>query len=84
MSLKPKTTGSQGSTPHKRPSDNNQQIAKSVRPQLPRDGSAGGINTTLTGKMPAGFTSVWNFGDNRNTKNSATTKPGNAGGKDII
>jgi len=84
MSLKPKTPGSSGGIPHKRPSENNQQIAKSVRPQLPRDGSAGGLNTSLTGKMPAGYTSVWNFGDNRNTKNSATTKPGNAGGKDII
>jgi hypothetical protein len=84
MSLKPKTTGSQGSTPHKRPSDNNQQIAKSVRPQLPRDGSMGGINTTLTGKMPAGYMSVFNFAGNNNTKDSKTTKPGNAGGKKII
>ena len=75
MSLKPKTTGSQGGQPHKRPTEFNQQIAKSVRPQLPRDGSMGGINTTLTGKMPAGYTSVWNFGDNRNNKDSATTKP---------
>ena len=84
MSLKPKTTGSSGGTPHKRPLEANQQIAKSVRPQLPRDGSAGGLNTTLTGKMPAGYTSVWNFDGNRNTKNSATTKPGNAGKKDIF
>ena len=84
MSLKPKTTGSSGGTPHKRPSEQNQQVAKSTRPQLPRDGSANGLNTTLTGKMPAGFTSVWNFDGNRNTKNSATTKPGNAGKKDIF
>jgi len=84
MSLKPKTTGSSGNTPHKRSSENNQQVAKSTRPQLPRDGSAGGLNTTLTGKMPAGYTSVWNFDGNRNTKDSATTKPGNAGGKDIF
>ena len=84
MSLKPKTTGSSGGTPHKRPSEQNQQVAKSTRPQLPRDGSAGGLNTTLTGKMPAGYTSVWNFDGNRNTKDSATTKPGNAGGKDIF
>ena len=83
MSLKPKTAGSSGGTPHKRPSEVNQQIAKSVRPQLPRDGSAGGLNTSLTGKMPAGYTSVWNFDGNRNTKNSATTKPGNAGKKSI-
>jgi len=84
MSLKPKTQGSSGGQPHKRASEVNQQIAKSVRPQLPRDGSAGGLNTSLTGKMPAGYTSVWNFADNRNTKNSATSKPGNAGGKDIF
>jgi hypothetical protein len=75
MSLKPKTPGSSGGTPHKRPSEANQQIARAVRPQLPRDGSAGGLNTTLSGKMPAGFTSVWNFDGNSNTKNSATTKP---------
>jgi hypothetical protein len=75
MSLKPKTPGSSGGTPHKRPSEANQQIARAVRPQLPRDGSAGGLNTTLSGKMPAGFTSVWNFDGNRNTKDSATTKP---------
>jgi hypothetical protein len=75
MSLKPKTPGSSGGTPHKRPSDQNQQVARAVRPQLPRDGSAGGLNTTLSGKMPAGFTSVWNFDGNRNTKDSATTKP---------
>ena len=72
MSLKPKT---QGSTPHKRPSEQNQQIAKSTRPQLPRDGSAGGINTTLTGKMPAGYMSVFNFAGNNNTKDSSTSKP---------
>ena len=83
MSLKPKTQGSSGSQPHKRPSEYNQQVAKSVRPQLPRDGSAGGINTTLAGKMPAGFVSVWNFDNNANTKNSNVTKPGNAGKKSI-
>ena len=83
MSLKPKTTGSSGNTPHNRSSENNQQVAKSTRPQLPRDGTAGGLNTTLTGKMPAGYPSVWNFDGNRNTKDSATTKPGNAGKKSI-
>jgi len=83
MSLKPKTPESSGGKPHKRPSDDNQQIAKSVRPQLPRDGSAGGINTTLRGKMPAGYVAVWDF-DGRGTKNSATSKPGNAGGKKIV
>jgi hypothetical protein len=83
MSLKPKTTGSKGNQPHKRPSEQNQQIAKSTRPQLPRDGSAGGINTTLTGKMPPGYMAVFNFAGNNNTKDSSTTKPGNAGKKDI-
>jgi hypothetical protein len=68
----------------KRPSEVNQQIAKSIRPQLPRDGSAGGVNYHIPGKRPpSGFTAVWNFGGNTNTKDSATTKPGNAGGKDI-
>jgi hypothetical protein len=67
-----------------RPSYLNQQIAKSVRPQLPRDGSAGGVNYhTPGGAPPAGFTAVWNFDNNKNTKDSATTKPGNAGCKDI-
>ena len=84
MSLKPKTQGSTGSTPHKREQIKNQQTSTAVRPPLPRDGSMDGINTTLTGKMPAGYVSVWNFDGNKNTKNSATTKPGNAGGKDIF
>ena len=84
MSLKPKNQGSSHNTPYKRPDNVNQQVAKSTRPQLPRDGSAGGLNTTFAGKMPSGFTAVWNFDGNRNTKNSATTKPGNAGKKDIF
>jgi len=83
MSLKPKNEGSSHNNPYKRPSDVNQQIAKSVRPQLPRDGSMGGINTTLTGKIPSGFMSVFNFDGNNNTKDSKTTKPGNAGKKSI-
>ena len=84
MSLKPKNQGSSHNTPYKRTDDVNQQVAKSTRPQLPRDGSIGGLNTTFAGKMPSGFTAVWNFDGNRNTKNSATTKPGNAGKKDIF
>ena len=84
MSLKPTTKGSTGGTPHKRPSENNQQTSTAVRPPLPRDASANGINTSLGGKMPAGYVSVWNFDGNKNTKDSATTKPGNAGGKDIF
>ena len=83
MSLKPKVTGSSHNTPYKRPGDVNQQIAKSVRPQLPRDGSMNGMNTTLNGKMPSGYMAVFNFAGNTNTKDSATTKPGNAGKKSI-
>jgi len=83
MSLKPKTQGSSGGQPHKRPTEYNQQVAHAIRPQLPRDGSAGGINTTLTGKIPSGYMSVFNFDGNTNTKDSKTTKPGNAGKKSI-
>ena len=56
---------------HQRPSHVNQQIAKSVRPQLPRDGSAGGQNA-IRDKMPAGFISVWDFGNGSQTKYSPT------------
>ena len=68
----------------KRPSDVNQQFAKSVRPQVPRDGSAGGNNKFESGQLPkGGYTAVWNFAGNRNTKDSSTSKPGNAGGGKI-
>jgi len=60
---------------HKRPSEVNQQIAKSVRPQLPRDGSRDGKNTHTSGELPAGFIAVWNFGGQTDTKKSPTTKP---------
>ena len=83
MSLKPTTKGSTGGTPHKREQSKSQQTSTAVRPPLPRDGSMDGINTTLTGKMPAGYVSVWSFDGNRNTKDSSTTKPGNCSGKDI-
>lgn len=63
---------------HKRPSDVNQQVAKSVRPQAPRDGSKGGQNS-LNGKMPAGFISVWDFGNGSQTKQSPTC----GGGKKV-
>lgn len=59
----------------KRPGEINQQIAKSVRPQLPRDGSANGKNTTSSGNLPSGFTAVWDFSGNTNTKLSPTGKP---------
>ena len=49
--------------PAKRPSDVNQQIAKSVRPQLPRDGSKG-MTPWEAGQMPrGGFRSVCFSGD---------------------
>ena len=57
---------------HKRPSDINQQIAKSVRPQMPRDGSANGQNH-ITNKMPAGYISTWDFGCGCQTKKSPTS-----------
>lgn len=63
---------------HKRPSDENQQIARAVRPQLPRDASKNGQNC-LNGKMPAGFISVWEFGTGYQTKSSPTS----GGGKKV-
>jgi hypothetical protein len=62
---------------HKRPSDVNQQVAKSVRPQLPRDGSRDGQNNA--DRMPAGYISVWDFGNGEQTKRSPTT----GGGKKV-
>ena len=62
---------------HQRPHEMNQQVAKSVRPQLPRDGSKGGQNHIE--KMPAGYISVWDFGSGNQTKYSPTT----GGGKKV-
>ena len=62
---------------HKRSSDMNQQVAKSVRAQLPRDGSKNGQNNV--DRMPAGFISVWDFGNGEQTKKSPTT----GGGKKV-
>jgi len=62
---------------HKRHTDLNQQVAKSVRPQLPRDGSKDGQNNA--DRMPAGFISVWDFGNGEQTKRSPTT----GGGKKV-
>lgn len=39
--------------PHQREHESNQQIAKSVRPQLPRDGSAG-MTRWQPGELPVG------------------------------
>ena len=57
---------------HQRPHEDNQQIAQATRPQLPRDKSAGGQNH-INGKMPAGFISVWDFGNGSQTKYSPTS-----------
>ena len=62
---------------HKRPSDMNQQVAKSTRPQLPRDGSRDGQN--YADRMPAGYISVWDFGNGSQTKRSPST----GGGKKV-
>ena len=62
---------------HQRPHEYNQQIAKSTRPQLPRDGSANGQNHVA--KMPAGFISTWDFGSGNQTKYSPTS----GGGKKV-
>jgi hypothetical protein len=62
---------------HKRNSDLNQQVAKSVRAQLPRDGSRDGQNNT--DRMPAGYISVWDFGNGSQTK----TSPSSGGGKKV-
>lgn len=56
---------------HKRPSDINQQPSKAVRPPLPRDGTRDGQNNVK--KMPAGFISVWDFGNGEQTKRSPTS-----------
>ena len=63
---------------HQRPHEYNQQIAKSVRPQLPRDGSKGGQNH-IANKMPAGYISTWDFGSGEQTKYAPTT----GGGKKV-
>jgi len=76
MSLKPKVQTNSTNYPQHRSPQINQQIATAVRPQLPRDGSRDGLNTSLKGVTPVGFTGVWNFADNSNTKDSSTSKPG--------
>jgi hypothetical protein len=48
-------------TPTKRPAEINQQIAKSTRPQLPRDGSPG-AQRWQPGQLPhGGYRSVFDF-----------------------
>ena len=60
---------------HQRPSVVNQQIAKSIRLQLPRDGTADGQNR-MNGKMPAGYISTWDYGNGEQTKLSPTRAVG--------
>jgi len=65
---------------HQRPHEANQQIAKSVRPQLPRDGSAG-MEAWQPGEMPkGGFRSTFPMDDKPfQTKLSPTS----GGGKKV-
>ena len=68
------------SRPQQREHESNQQIAKSVRPQLPRDGSAGATRWQ-PGELPSGgFRSVIDMSGNKfpttgelNTKLSPTS-----------
>jgi len=63
---------------HQRPHDLNQQVAKSVRPQLPRDGSAGAARWE-PGQLPkGGFRSVFDFSGTPtyDTKHSPTSGGG--------
>ena len=75
MSLKPKHPAYQPEERHQRAHEANQQIAKSTRPQLPRDGSMNGQNNVRS-KMPAGFISVWDYGNGEQTKYSKTSGGG--------
>ena len=71
------------SRPHQREHDSNQQIAKSVRPQLPRDGSPG-MTRWSPGQLPSGgYRSVFDMSGNKfpttgslNTKLSPTSGGG--------
>lgn len=59
---------------HKRSSDLSQQTSRATRPPLPRDASKDGINKWESGFVPpGGFTSVWDFGNGKQTKLSPTT-----------
>jgi hypothetical protein len=75
MTFKPKNPAYQPSQKHQRPHEYNQQIAKSTRPQLPRDGSADGQNH-VRDRMPAGYISTWAFGTGDQTKYSTTSGGG--------
>ena len=53
---------------HKRPRELNQQTSQPVRPPLTRDATHDGVNSIFRGKMPAGYVSVWDFGNGAQTK----------------
>ena len=78
MSLSPKYPAFNPKQKHQRPHEDNQQIAGSVRPQLPRDGSANGQNH-VRDRMPSGYISTWAFGTGDQTKYSTTS----GGGKKV-
>ena len=78
MALYPKVNQAGGGVKHSAPHQNDQQDAKSVRPQVPADATAYGQNH-LKGKMPAGYVSVWCFGGTYDTKKSPTS----GGGKKV-
>jgi len=64
---------------HQRPHDLNQQVAKSVRPQLPRDGSKDMMRWE-PGQLPkGGYRSVFDFSGTPeyDTKHSPTRGGGN-------
>jgi hypothetical protein len=66
---------------HQRPHDLNQQIAKSVRPQLPRDGSRD-MQRWEPGQLPkGGYRSIFDFSGTPeyDTKHSPTS----GGGKKV-
>ena len=71
---------------HQREHESNQQIAKSIRPQLPRDGSPGMIRWQ-PGQLPSGgFRSVIDMSGNKfPTEGSLNTKmsPTSGGGKKV-
>ena len=62
---------------HQRPHDINQQIAKSTRPQLPRDGSKD-MQRWEPGQLPkGGYRSTFDFSEGSyNTKQSPTSGGG--------
>lgn len=61
---------------YKRDSSLNQQPSRAVRPPLPRDGSANGINKFESDFCPPGYISVWDFGNGTQTKMSPTSGGG--------